>query len=196
MNKYSQKIITYITAIALMLSLVVAPTLVSAKENENKEGNNKAQGQSVRVQSQTNVQVKTKDQDDNDKKEEKKETGCFRAFGHLIAPGWIKHNAKFTLSDECLLPFGIGKKFHDNNSTTTPTIDTTAPIITSLTANPRVTSTVIYWTTNERSDSTVYITAPSTSSVTRSGLVRDHQIVVNSLATSTTYHIYNKSSCN
>ena len=167
MKNYS-KIATFIAGLSLVTSSVLAPVFVFAKENDNKDDKN-----------------------------------CLRAFGHLVAPGWIKHNGPISLGTECNLPFGIGKKHDDDgkHGTTTPPIvvitpDTTAPVLSSINLNPRITDTVVQWTTNEKSDSAVFYSTTSpvtvgttgTLTMTRSNLTTDHRLTLNLLA-STTYHL-------
>lgn len=181
MKKYT-KIMTVLTGTALLATFVISPAFTFAKENDkgNKGENEK------------------KEQNKNNKGDDKNNKGCFKAFGHLIAPGWIKHNGQLSVGEECHLPFGIGKKFRGDHSTTTPptatTTDTTAPVISNLTSATRPFSAVVRWTTNEKSDTAVFFSTASpvvttgNPSVVKAGLVRDHQITIQNLAASTTYY--------
>lgn len=200
------KIGAFIVSIAVMASLVLAPGFILAKENGNgnNNGNNEKKEQKKQEKQESKQEKKEtkqakKDQKKNTEKNAKNENGgvkCLKAFGHLIAPGWIKHNGPLTIGENCRLPFGIWKKLNGGNGTTTPPLgDITAPIISSLVANPRVGSAVVRWTTNERADSTVFysttspvnLNSSSTKSVTRLAFARDHRLVLNSLTSSTTY---------
>jgi hypothetical protein len=155
------------------------------------------------VQSSTSAKVEKDEQDNDNDNQKSNDTGCLRAFGHLIAPGWIKHNGQLSIGSECNLPFGIGQKFGGDHPTTTPpVVDTTAPIISSFTINPLVNSAIVHWTTNERSNSTVFysttnpvdVNASGTMSVSLSPLVMNHWITLKSLASSTTYYVVVRSS--
>lgn len=75
--------------------------------------------------------------------------------------------------------------------------DTTAPIITNVSANPSTTSTtsmLIRWITNEPADSAVYygtstpLNIASALRVTNASFVTNHDSALNNLATSTTYY--------
>lgn len=135
--------------------------------------------------------------DDNNRR--KQSSGCsLRAFGHLIAPGWIKKNGTSTSSDDddCSLPPGIAKKISSiNNRGPGNANDTTAPIIRNVTINPGINRAVVTWTTNENSDSKVFysLTSPvnasssNTLSVSSSLRVTNHRLVLRNLSPNTTY---------
>lgn len=137
-----------------------------------------------------------KENDNGKKKDNNRE--CLKAFGHFIAPGWIKKNGQLSVGEECYLPFGIGKKFGGNHSTTTSTttVDTVAPIISAVSASPRTYNAIISWSTNERADSKVFYStnspvntnSSSTLSVSLNRLIKDHRVELNSLSASTTYY--------
>ena len=195
-----KKILTFTTGTLLATSMLFSPMLALAKENEK---NTKSQNQ-IKIQTVKAEKNEKEDKGDRDDRKEnatttknKKNIGtCLKAFGHLIAPGWIKNNSQLSLGENCNLPFGIAKKFRGTATSTPPTVDTTAPIISSLKANSRVLGAVLRWTTNEKSDSTVFysltspvnVNASSTLSVSNGTLVRDHQVVIGSLQASTTYY--------
>ncbi len=197
--KHYPKIVTFVSSLALMSSLVLSPALTFAKDNNgNGKGNSEQAKEQTKV-TQAQVKAETKAQ----KEAEKEDKSCIRAFGHLIAPGWIKHNGPISIGDECNLPFGIGKKFGGDHSTTTPpVVDTTAPVISSISVNPRVNNALVHWTTNERANSTVFysttnpvdVNASGTVSVESSPLVTNHWVALNSLASSTTYYVIVRSS--
>ena len=133
-----------------------------------------------------------KHEDKKEMHENMSDKSCFRAFGHLIAPGFIKKHGQVSFFGDCFLPFGIGKKIGGNHGSTTP--DTIAPVITNVMSNPRATSAAITWQTDERSSSTVYLSlispvSTSTASTTVQGpFARDHRVVVNGLTPNTVYH--------
>ncbi|MBX4210490.1 peptidoglycan-binding protein [Candidatus Parcubacteria bacterium] len=81
--------------------------------------------------------------------------------GHLIAPGWLKKNSNVRpVVPECqTLPPGIAKKLGDDGhgTTTPPTTDTTAPIISGLTSSAvGSTTATVSWSTNESASGTLY----------------------------------------
>jgi hypothetical protein len=126
----------------------------------------------------------------------KTDKSCLRAFGHLVAPGWIKKNGTTSVSADCWLPFGIGKKFNGTSTSGTSTPDVTAPVIASVSASPLQTSATVKWMTNEKSDSIVFygttsasvdVNSTTTAHVTKSGMVKDHSLNIANLSASTTY---------
>lgn len=121
--------------------------------------------------------------------------GCLKAFGHLIAPGWIKLNGTTTVDSTCKLPFGIAKKLgierppHDRPGTTTP--DTTAPSLFLVLTSTGTSTATVTWFTNERSDSRIAYgttTAYGETSALNSNLTFFHSATVTGLNASTTYH--------
>ncbi|MDD5164931.1 MAG: hypothetical protein PHG25_00105 [Candidatus Pacebacteria bacterium] len=200
MKKYL-KIGALISGSLLVGTLILSPLSTFAKDNGkgNSDNENRSNKNEQVKNDQAKVQVKVeKDTDKNNKKDNK---SCVRAFGHLIAPGWIKHNTTVSIGDECNLPFGIGKKYDKEHSTSTPgtgtTTDTTAPILGALSINPRITDAVIRWFTNEKSDTTVFyslntpvdLSASTTKVVLQTSLNRDHVVVLSPLSASTTYYM-------
>lgn len=188
--KRSHKI--FIISSCLIALLVVIPSISSAKENDNK-GKSKNRDAVAKVKI-----IKSEDHNDNDDNREdrnKESRSCIRAWGHLIAPGWIKKNSQLSIDTECHLPFGIGKKFRGNNASTTP--DVTAPVISAISFRPAKTQVEVRWTTDEKSDSTVFlslnspvdVSASATKSVSQNSLVKDHRIVLKNLTASTTYYV-------
>ena len=179
--------------------LLASPAVGLARENESKGKDKKQETHKVeKKDSSSKKQSDDDDKDDKKKKDGRKDSNsktCLRAWGHIFAPGWLKKNADVARDGTCHLPFGIGKKFRGHNATTTP--DTTAPVISSISSKPAKTQAEIRWTTNEKSDSTVFwsltspvdVSASATKSVTQKALVKDHQVIVKNLATSTTYYI-------
>lgn len=181
---------SFIIASLIGISLVAAP-VVSFAKNDNGKGNGN-NGKNAKVEVVKKAEKQEKNSDDN------KDRGCLRAFGHLIAPGWIKHNGAFGIGDDCHLPFGIAKKFRGQNATSTVSVpDTTAPVLSAVITNPAKYQAEVRWMTDERSDSTIFVstTSPvdinstSVRSITKGALVRDHRIVIRNLAASTTYYV-------
>ncbi|MBX4215901.1 fibronectin type III domain-containing protein, partial [Candidatus Parcubacteria bacterium] len=164
-------------SVALVALFIASPFGAYAKED----------GKKVSAEAKAKVEV--------EKKENKDDRSCLRAFGHLIAPGWIKQNGDIGLAGHCSFPFGIQKKF-SGSGTTTP--DTVAPVISNVAVKAELTEAVITWTTDERAKGTVFFgTSPSlnlestsTLRVSEGGFFtgKEHRVVVKDLAASTTYH--------
>lgn len=143
--------------------------------------------------------AKEKDREDEDKKGNRPESQqverhlCLKAFGHLIAPGYIKNKGRVSFFGDCFLPFGIRKKF--NGATSTPA-DTSAPIISGISVQASSTGAIIKWKTNEKSDGTVFwglaspvdISSSSTATATENKNTKDHRVVISGLSASTTYY--------
>lgn len=161
---------SYIAGLVIAVLLVATPALSFAKNdksNSNNEGTNTNQGCPT------------------------------KAFGHLFALGWIKHNGATTVDATCHLPAGIAKKLGGNGSHGTTTPDVTAPVISGITFDTGMNQATVRWMTNEKSNSTVFLgtTTPVDTSttnammITKSGLTRGHQIVIGNLSASTTYYV-------
>jgi hypothetical protein len=195
------------TMITFMLCV---PVFAYAKENNSKENNGKSDkseyvtsikktnGVSVTVPAQVTTKRASNKDERSEEKEDKKNSNCFRAFGHLIAPGWIKHNGTLNPSEECSLPVGIKNKFPTTTPPSTGTsTDTTAPIISNILVTPSGRMAVITWTTNEPSNSTVFysttspvvVSASTTPSTSNNSFLRtrNHRVVLRNLTASTTY---------
>lgn len=118
------------------------------------------------------------------------------AYGHLVAPGWIKKNGSTTPLLGGWLPFGIAKKLGlTGTSTGTTTADVTGPSISSIVSYPSQTKAKIAWATDEKSDSAVYyatssaaLEATSSAQVSKAKLVKEHEVVLSNLTASTTYY--------
>lgn len=124
----------------------------------------------------------------------KKEHCAIVPPGHLIAPGWLrKQNGEKPIVPSCqVLPYGIKKQI-EVVATTTP--DTTAPVISGVSAtNITSSSGIVVWTTNESAKSKVYYgTNPVLNLLTASSLVDNtfvtsHSVGLSGLAASTTYY--------
>ncbi len=197
--------------LALLIAIGFSPAMAFAKNEKSNNGNkNKAsvaQVQKLEYKSEKKEEKREDYREEKkdkreDKREEKKDKAefrrestksCLKAFGHLIAPGFIKKNGELNPSSYCLLPFGISKKFSGwNNGTTTP--DTIAPLISSITSVTGTNDVVVRWTTNEKADSTIFwskvfpVDMNTASSSTKSDLTRDHKLTVSGLQASTTYY--------
>ncbi len=171
------QILTKVASYTLAGVLMVTPLVGFAKSDA-----------SVRAHAQATVQTSsTTDPGQN---------GC-RAFGHFIAPGWLKHHVAPLIPEGCVLPFGIGKILRGDrgHSTSTPT-DTTAPTIRFVRTKVTDSTATISWFTNERSTSqVVYGTSTSygAQSAPESARVFFHSVTLTGLTASTTYHFAVKS---
>jgi hypothetical protein len=122
-------------------------------------------------------------------------TGCLKAFGHLIAPGWIKLHGTTSVDSTCKLPFGIGKKLGQTDKpthgTTTSGTDTTAPSVFGVKTSVGTSTATISWFTNERSSTQVaYGTSTSygSTSTLNSDRTFSHKVTLSGLSAGTTYH--------
>lgn len=169
-NQALKKLVSY----SLAASLMLAPAAVFAKND----------GSRVKANAHANARASTT------------VAGCVKAFGHLIAPGWIKLNGETTIDLNCPLPFGIAKKLgraehpeKEKHATSTP--DTTAPSVFVVMASTGTTTATVTWFTTERSDSQVaYGTTTAYGSLTPASadLVFVHSATLTGLAPATTYH--------
>jgi len=116
--------------------------------------------------------------------------------GHLIAPGWLrKMNGVRPVVPECQkLPPGITQKLGLPSATTTP--DTTAPVISGLSAtNITSASAHIVWSTNENATGKVWygttnpvVATSTTPMVSSANLTTSHDFELTGLTASTTYY--------
>ena len=166
-----------IAALSLALALTLSPAISYAKEKNGDK----------------------KDRDDKQERVEKHshKSSCFHAYGHLIAPGFIKTKGIVELSEHCRLPFGIWKKFFINGtSTASTTPDTTAPRISKVSVSVGTTTASVSWRTNEKASSKFYygttsplsITATSTTTFSDAVFRKDHSVALPGLTSSTTYY--------
>ncbi len=168
--------LTKLTSSALALSIALAPAVSFAKGNPH-------------VETEGNIRTQV---------EAKKPSGCLKAFGHLIAPGWIKKNGTVSVDAICSLPFGIKMKLgidsRPNNGGSDPTTnpDTTAPRLSFIRASNIGTSTArISWATNERATGQVeYGTTTAYGQTTPliTSLTFNHPTRLSGLTPNTTYH--------
>jgi hypothetical protein len=133
------------------------------------------------------------------KTEKVEKSSCMRAFGHLIAPGFIKTHGQVTL-ENCWLPFGIAKKLNGHATSTHPvatsTPDTTAPVVSNFQVTTGTTTANLSWQTNEKATSTLYwststplvTNASTTASISSNSFKKDHALSIVGLTASTTYY--------
>ncbi len=208
MKNHIKSITIGLVAVALVASPLVGFAKDNGKNDNNGRGEQKKEQKQEKEQKKNNEREDERDEDKNPNKnsvansrssQNNSENLCFKAYGHLIAPGWLKKNgntiARKYIVQNCWLPFGINKKFRGQNASTTP--DVTAPVISNLTFNPAKTQTEVRWKTDEYSNSIVYwSTNPSidTSSttankITKNNFTKDHRIILKNLTASTTYYV-------
>ncbi|OGJ04429.1 hypothetical protein A3F97_02985 [Candidatus Nomurabacteria bacterium RIFCSPLOWO2_12_FULL_41_10] len=140
------------------------------------------------------LKLEKDDDDDDDDNDRNERVVClFNPPGHMIAPGWLRKNPKPGKSDrERLIP---NCRRGGTGTTTPPSTDTTAPIISGLMAtSTTASSTLIKWTTNESATSRVWfgtstpiVIATSTFKAGSNTLVQSHKIGLSGLTASTTY---------
>ena len=167
----------YLTLSIIPLALaasIMLPTDVSAKKLSAE----------AKAESKTEVQVE-------------KDRSCMKAFGHLLAPGWLKKHEAPKISDACKLPPGIGRLFPRNPENP----DQTAPVISAIPTVTTDSTATITWKTDENANSTVYfgttspldLTDDSTEKVSDSDRVKLHSIALTDLEADTTYYAVIKS---
>lgn len=178
----------------LAASLAFAPAVAFAKEGVS------------RLNAHANVTASVRAHTDADVDKRKGEHGrtnnaakCLTAFGHLIAPGWIKHNGTTTADSRCFLPLGIAKKLgleRPSYPATTTSQDTTVPSVFIVKTNTGTSTATVAWFTTERADSQVaYGTTTVYGSVTAldSHMAFFHSATITGLAPAATYHFQVKS---
>lgn len=118
-----------------------------------------------------------------------KGSGNGNAYGHIIAPGWLKkHEPPST--ENVALPPGIDKKINDE--------DIVAPVISNIEVVPTDDDAVITWDTNESAKSTVYVSTTSplepsavgVLTVVDTNLTTTHEVLFDGLTPSTTYYSF------
>lgn len=120
------------------------------------------------------------------------------AYGHFIAPGWIKKNGMLPApSNLDSLPKGIRVKIEGSGgSGGSTTTDTTAPLLSVPSAHPATSSVTVTWTTNESADSTLYVSTTSpvvigslgTQVVTSASMQTSHSLSLSGLLPHTLYY--------
>jgi hypothetical protein len=195
----------YIAVSALAFTLMASPFVGFAKEKENEKAKGNENKAKIEVTKKLASSSKDRDNDHdaddrNDHKGPASETSCFKAYGHLIAPGWFKNNGTVQADvSTCWLPFGIAKKFHGYNASTTP--DVTAPVISNVTFNPAQTQSEVRWSTNENSNSVVFwnttasvdTSDTATNRIVKNDYTKNHKVIIKNLTPNTTYYVVVKS---
>jgi hypothetical protein len=185
-----------------VLGSTLSPSLSFAKENGDKGKND---------DNKEKRELRITDRDEKKENKNNNKNNDCRAFGHLIAPGWIKKNggASSTVSATCTTPRGILNIFwswthNDNNNGnngnggngTTTVATTTLPTISDIVTRPRINAAEIVWKTNKPTDSAVFygtstsidVNSSTTPVVERGAFVRNHDIILRNLTASTTYY--------
>lgn len=193
----------------LIATFTISPALTYAKQD--KEENRKSGEKKEHMEQRRLADDSWDDDDDSDehgrrenakkntlaRKDDRLEKRCLKSFGLLIKMGrdteWLKE-----LSERvCFWPFGIGKKFRDGKATTTPqSIDTVAPIVSSIATNPRVVRAEITWETNEKTRGTLYYSTTTPINIETSSrrlshnlnYSKNHSAEISGLTASTTYY--------
>ncbi|OHA89022.1 MAG: hypothetical protein A2653_01595 [Candidatus Zambryskibacteria bacterium RIFCSPHIGHO2_01_FULL_43_25] len=183
----------------IVFSLILSPAIGMAKENDNKgKDKNKIKASKVINKDIREGRDDRRDDDNDDNDDDAKirnsnSSNCLKAFGHLIAPGWIKKNGVPETDPNCVLPFGISKKLFRQATTTKP-IDTTAPVISGITARAGANFAIITWNTNERTTSKLFWSSTTPIDLNNSNVINSnfkstfHFALITSLSASTTYH--------
>jgi hypothetical protein len=123
-------------------------------------------------------------------------SSCVKAFGHLIAPGWlkVKGNAKIKIGDNCRLPFGIMRKLNNGNNGGQE--DRTAPVISNINSWTSTTNALIGFSTDEKASVKIFYgtTAPidinnsATLQLSDSNLLKLHAVNLVNLTANTKYY--------
>lgn len=178
-------------------SLGVLPIFASADNDKDKSERNRSKIEKrLNKEQEKEEKREEKSEAKEIKKQEKKNKSCLKAWGHLIAFGWLKKNSSVEVDlENCSIPFGIGKKLSKGtHGSTTP--DTVAPTISNIRNFTGHTSAIIAWDTNEKTSGKVYYSSTTpvnlnTASVIKStkGLEgKSHFVSLGDLATGTTYY--------
>lgn len=138
--------------------------------------------------------------DDDDKKSSNRKLCAIVPPGHMIAPGWIKKNGQPVIPTCQSLPPGILEKLGiivvTPTSTPTSTVDTTAPVLSGISASGiSATAATINWSTNESATSKVHYSTSSTMTADSapwhqelSGFRTTHAVPLSGLTAATTYY--------
>ena len=166
----------HLAMIALLVISIPLTSFADKKENKNKKDEVKI----ATLASSTN--------------------GSGKAFGHLIAPGWIKNNWKLEIGNEDRLPKGIVKVLNKNlekqkerkNEHKNEQKNLT---IKKLSIRAGVDSANVVWKTNQKSDSALWLSTITsvnnlgTPTVFKANLTSEHKINLSGLTASTTYYL-------
>ncbi|MDO8564949.1 MAG: fibronectin type III domain-containing protein [bacterium] len=176
--------------VSLLAFSVLLPSAAVAKNDTQERQNERKEAHRERKEAK---QAGNPAQKEAKRAEESDNGNCLKAVGHLIAKGWKKKN-EVSVSPDCHLPFGIGKKQNGQNGTTTP--DTSAPVIQFITVKQHGTSATLRFVTGEKTSTRVFwstvspvvIGEASTGNVMSEKLVRFHDLKLSGLSASTTYY--------
>ncbi len=184
------------TLIATSLLLTVASPFVAAADSKNK---NKLEREQAKIEKKIEKQIEKQNKEMEKFERKMNELGnrsenkCLRAWGHLVAFGWIKKNGNVTVDlDNCSFPFGIGKKLGSRATST----DTTAPVISNIASYTGVNKALLVWNTDEKTTGKVYYSTSSPVNLTTAPTVngvkglegKSHFAALSGLASSTTYY--------
>lgn len=202
--------IKYVVIAMLAMTIVASPFASFAKDNGKEKKDDRGKNNSeerMEKRERKNITNSFRGDDDNDEDDDREDSNnkrksnqCFKAYGHLISPGWLKKNGSVNVDiGNCWLPFGIAKKFRGNNSSTTP--DVTAPVISNLSFNSAQRQAEVRWNTDENSNTIVFwSTSPSvdvsdtaTNRIVKNDYVRSHRVILKNLTATTTYYVVVKS---
>lgn len=177
---------TIVMTALLITTLTILP--ITSFAQGNNKGHDKNEQKKELKREEKNEKKNEKSKKDNDDKK-----SCLRAVGHFIAPGWIKHHGTITIDENCWFHFDFFKR-KGGTGTTSP--DVIAPVISSLLSNQVKNNIVVRWTTDEKSDSSIFYStispfnasASSTLTVKKNNdSTKTHEITLKNLATSTPY---------
>lgn len=176
---------------SLAASLAIAPAAALAKDRSGldvrEDARAKVEAKAFKAEAKAEAKTSVKATTTDSKRG--------KAYGHFIAPGWLKRNGTTTVDANIKLPFGIAwllglsERPSKDKATTTP--DTKAPRIAVLATRTGTSTAMVKWFTNERSTSQIaYGTTTAYGSVTTldGNLTLFHSATIAGLAPNTTYH--------
>lgn len=200
-----KKLSRVVVASLLVSAFTLSPALTYAKQDKGNSGKSVAGKEAV--DQRKLIDDAWDNEEEHEKREKAKESTltrkngrlekeCLKSFGLLIRMGRDGNNKDRLreLSDRvCFWPFGIWKKIA---TTTPPALDTTAPVISSISTRPKVFKAEITWDTNEKTRSTLYygtttplnLSSASTRFSRHSDHSRTHFVELSDLTASTTYY--------
>lgn len=166
-----------------------SPIFASASNGKGKSEEKRQEKQEKRIEKQEKKQEKQEKK--LEKKISKNNSICWNKFFYRLVPfGWVKNNFdSINLDDLC--SFGV------QNPRATSTPDTTAPTISNIASKTGHTRALIIWNTNEKTSGKVFYSTSSpvdvvngkSASVNKQILGgKDHYLLLNNLATGTTYY--------
>lgn len=175
-------------------SLGILPVFASADDDKGKNRNERDQ---VKIEKQFRKEAKKREKEKakEERKNEKKNKSCLKAWGHLIAFGWLNKNSSVEVDlENCSIPFGIAKKLSNGGNSSTP--DTVAPTISNIRIFTSHTSAIIAWDTNEKTSGKVYYSSTTPVNINTASVIKStkglegksHFVSLGGLATGTTYY--------